>query len=139
MATLWPRFARWQEARQTWHVPTGKTPAPGPLSRHIATTLIAEIRERGFRQVEIAARAGMSPSQLSRVLSARKVFTIDQLDAVCRALGVPLTQVITDAVQATESERSATVTDIRVRSSRDNGRAVAKEPEGDRGGDDGDG
>lgn len=139
MATLRPGFARWQVVRQTWHVPTGKTPTPGPLSRHIATTLIAEIRQRGLRQVEIAARAGMSPSQLSRVLAARKVFTIDQLDAVCRAIGVPLTQVITQAVQATEPKASAKVTDIRVRSSRDNGRAVAKEPEGDRGGDDGDG
>lgn len=117
-------------------MPTGKKPAPGPLSISIAAILNEEIRRRGLRQTDIAARAGMSASQLSRVLSVSKVFTIDQLDAVCRAVGVPLREVI---VGAEDGAGRAPVVDIRVRASKDNGRAVAKTPEDDRGGDDGDG
>lgn len=141
MATVWLAVATWQQRCQTWHVPTGKTPAPGPLSRHIAATLSAEMRRRGLRQTDIAADVGMSPSQLSRALSATKVFTIDQLDAVCRAVGVSLSGVVAAASTATVpgGDDIANVTDIRVRPSREDGRAVAKEPEGDRGGDHGDG
>lgn len=117
-------------------MPTGKKPAPGPLSVSIASILNDEIRRRGLRQTDIAARAGMSASQLSRVLSISKVFTVDQLDAVCRAIGVPLRGVIVDAEAAA---KRAPVVDIRVRASKDNDRAVAKTPEDDRGGDDGDG
>lgn len=99
------------------------------------------MRRRGLRQTDIAADVGMSPSQLSRALSATKVFTIDQLDAVCRAVGVSLSGVVAAASTATVpgGDDIANVTDIRVRPSREDGRAVAKEPEGDRGGDHGDG
>lgn len=141
MATLWRLLATWQGRCQTWHVPTGKTPAPGPLSHRIAIILTAEIRRRGLRQTEVAASAGMSASQLSRALAATKVFTIDQLDAVCRAIDLPLTAVITSASTATvpATDDIADVVDIGVRPSHDNGRAVAKSPEGDRGGDHGGG
>jgi len=111
------------------------------LSRHIAATLSAEMRRHGLRQTDVAAAAGMSPSQLSRALSATKVFTIDQLDAVCRIVGISLSEVVASAPTATVPGGGdiANVTDLRVRPSRDDGRAVAKEPEGDRGGDHGDG
>ncbi|MDF2578541.1 MAG: hypothetical protein K0S49_120 [Microbacterium sp.] len=56
--------------------------------------LASEIARRGLRQTDIAAQAGMSVSQLSRVLGAKKVFTIDQLDAVCRAVGIRIADVV---------------------------------------------
>ncbi|QLD10856.1 helix-turn-helix domain-containing protein [Microbacterium oleivorans] len=122
-------------------MPTGKTPVPGPLSRHIAVTISSEMRRRGLRQTDIAAEAGMSPSQLSRALSASKVFTVDQLAAVCRAVGLSLSEVVAQASTETVPGAGdiANVTEIRVRPPREDGRAVAKMPEGDRGGDHGDG
>ena len=42
----------------------------------------------------------MSTSQLSRALRGMKVFTLDQLDAVCIAIGVDLVEVISDASEA---------------------------------------
>ncbi|APF32913.1 XRE family transcriptional regulator [Microbacterium sp. SGAir0570] len=121
-------------------MPSGKTPEPGPLSRHVAHLLSIEIARRGLRQSDIAARAGMSSSQLSRVLAAKKVFTLDQLDAVCRAVGVPITQVVdVPGQQPGRALDAASVPRIDVGPSRDTERAVAKAPHDDRGGDDGDG
>lgn len=45
----------------------------------------------------------MSASQLSRALSGQKVFTLDQLDAVCAAIGVDVVRVIADADAATRA------------------------------------
>ncbi len=69
----------------------------------------------------------MSASQLSRVLAAKKVFTIDQLDAVCRAVGIPIGQVVVMPGQRKWPGGGAV--DV----------AVAKAPQEDRGADDGDG
>ncbi|MDQ1215771.1 MULTISPECIES: helix-turn-helix domain-containing protein [Microbacterium] len=121
-------------------MPSGKTPQPGPLSRHVANLLAAEIARRGLRQTDVAARAGMSASQLSRVLAAKKVFTLDQLDAVCRAVGTPIAQVVDMPGQQPHRARTGSpVPRIDVGPSRDTERAVAKAPHDDRGGDDGDG
>ncbi|MCZ4067851.1 helix-turn-helix transcriptional regulator [Microbacterium sp. H37-C3] len=121
-------------------MPSGKTPEPGPLSHHVAKLLATEIARRGLRQTDVAAQAGMSASQLSRVLAVKKVFTIDQLDAVCRAVGIPITQVV--VVPGQQSRRTRDGSPIRridVGPSRNTERAVAKAPHDDRGGDDGDG
>lgn len=49
----------------------------------------------------------MSASQLSRILSGHKVFTLDQLDAVCNAVGVDIAEVVTTADAAVGAARSA--------------------------------
>ncbi|MDF2578540.1 MAG: hypothetical protein K0S49_119 [Microbacterium sp.] len=122
------------------HVPTGRTPEPGPLSLHVANVLASEIARRGLRQTDIAVQAGMSASQLSRVLAAKKVFTIDQLDAVCRAVGIPLVDVVVMPGQRSRRPRDRShIPRIDVGPSRDTERAVAKAPPHDRGGDHGDG
>lgn len=46
---------------------------------------------------ELAEAAGMSTSQLSRVLNVLKVFTLEQLDAVCYALGTAIVAVLAEA------------------------------------------
>ncbi|MFS0712303.1 helix-turn-helix transcriptional regulator [Microbacterium sp. 2P01SA-2] len=122
-------------------MPTGKTPEPGPLSRHVARLLSSEIARRGWRQIDIAARAGMSASQLSRALAAKKVFTLDQLDAVCRAVGIAIADVV--VMPDGRRRRGPGAIDIaRVDgsgASRRSGQAVAKAPHDDRGADDGNG
>ncbi|MFB8893552.1 helix-turn-helix domain-containing protein [Microbacterium plantarum] len=108
-------------------MPTGRTPEPGSLSRHVANLLAVEIARRGLRQTDVAAQVGMSASQLSRVLAAKKVFTIDQLDAVCRAVGIPIGQVV--VMPGRRRWPGSGAVDI----------AVSKAPQDDRGADECDG
>ncbi len=75
----------------------------------------------------------MSASQLSRTLSATKVFTLDQLDAVCRAIGVPIVEVVTLPENAGARAADVIVADFDVARRSHNGRAVAKDKRSDRG------
>jgi len=98
-------FATWQAVCQYWHVPSGSHPIPGPLSQFVVKTIDARIQERGLLRKDVAAAASMSESQFSRVLSAQKVFTIDQFDAVCDALGLSMAHVIAVADVETRDRR----------------------------------
>ncbi|OYC97106.1 helix-turn-helix domain-containing protein [Microbacterium sp. Yaish 1] len=119
-------------------MPTGRTPEPGPLSHHVAHLLATEIARRGLRQTDVAAQAGMSASQLSRVLAVKKVFTLDQLDAVCRAVGIPIAQVVVmPGGRARRARRTGGIAPIDIGPARRTVRAVAKAPQDDLGGDDG--
>ncbi|MEV8269116.1 helix-turn-helix transcriptional regulator [Microbacterium oleivorans] len=80
-------------------MPSGSQPLPGPLSKAVADLLSSNIASGGFRQGTIARAAGLSASQLSRCLSGQKVFTLDQLDAVCQALGVSISDIVGHADQ----------------------------------------
>lgn len=82
-------------------MPSGSRPLPSPLSLAIARLLNEAISESAASQRAIAERAGISPAQLSRVLNGLKVFTIDQLDAVCDAVGTDLVDLIERAELAT--------------------------------------
>lgn len=86
-------------------MPSGTRPLPGPLSLEVAALLSEALRSRGVPQSAVAAAADMSASQLSRTLSGQKVFTLDQLDAVCTALGVDVTAVISEADSTVRSRR----------------------------------
>ncbi|HWU28956.1 MAG TPA: helix-turn-helix transcriptional regulator [Microbacterium sp.] len=78
-------------------MPTGAQPLPSRLSQEVGRILGEAVAERSATQADIAIAAGMSPAQLSRALSGKKVFTIDQLDSVCSVLDVDLIDVITRA------------------------------------------
>lgn len=80
----------------------------------------------------------MSASQLSRALSATKVFTLDQLSAVCDAIGMSLSDLIRMTDEAQRFTRGGAA-EAGVRPLRQDERAVAKRKGRDRGGDDGDG
>lgn len=58
------------------------------------------IHDLGISQAQVALAAEMSASQLSRALSGQKVFTLDQLDAVCAALDLDLVRIVADADEA---------------------------------------
>ncbi|KAA9085374.1 helix-turn-helix domain-containing protein [Microbacterium radiodurans] len=115
-------------------MPTGTKPVPGPLSHHVARVLTREMARQHKRQIEVAPAVGMSPSQLSRTLAARKVLTIDQLHGLCDYLGLSISEVVTmDDAAGSDLPR------IGVRPAEQNDRAVAKQRSSDRGGDDGHG
>lgn len=86
-------------------MPSGTRPLPGPLSIEVARLLSDAISDRGMAQAEVAAAAEMSASQLSRALNGLKPLTLDQLDALCIALGDDVVRVMTEADAASRSTR----------------------------------
>lgn len=123
-------------------MPTGTQPLPSPLSQHVGQLLGDAIASRGLAQARVALEAGISPSQLSRALTGKKVFTLDQLDAVCSVIGVDLIEIVSAADAATKSRprpKSGELIhgDFGVRGTAEDRRAVAKKKSRDPGGDEG--
>jgi len=124
-------------------MPTGTQPLPSPLSQHVGRLLGDAIAGRGLAQARVAVEAGISPSQLSRALAGKKVFTIDQLDAVCSVIGLDLIDVIAAADAATKTRprpaRGELIqAEFGVRDTTEDRQAVAKKKSRDPGGDEGD-
>lgn len=88
-------------------MPSGKTHLPGPLSEAIGRILSDAISSRPVTQVQVAEMAGMSETQFSRTLRGLKVFTLEQLDSVCRALDLSLTEVVSHADNESRAARLA--------------------------------
>lgn len=123
-------------------MPTGTQALPSPLSQHVGRLLSDAIAARGLAQAHVATKAGMSPAQLSRALTGKKVFTLDQLDAVCAVVGADLIDVVAAADAATRSRPRPTGGELihgafGVGASTEDRRAVAKTKSSDPGGDEG--
>lgn len=61
----------------------------------LANNVKARRIERGWTQPELAARAGIGQSHVSRIENARNGVTIDRLSMVASALGCPAWQLLT--------------------------------------------
>lgn len=123
-------------------MPTGTQPLPSPLSQHVGRLLSDAIAARGLAQARVADEAAISPSQLSRALTGKKVFTLDQLDAVCSVIGVDLIEIVSAADAATKSRPLPKAGELihgefGVRDTTEDRRAVAKKKSRDPGGDEG--
>ena len=73
----------------------------GRLSDEVTAILRTYAEETFVSQSELARRSGVSQPHISNVFRGITVFTIDQLDAVCDALGVQIAAVIHEADQST--------------------------------------
>lgn len=107
MAIIYQGVATWQAVCQYWHMPTGKSQLPGPISTEVAEIISTAIADAGKSQAEVSRAASMSSAQLSRVLSGKKIFTLEEFDRVCMALGLDLVKVIGDADDASRARRTA--------------------------------
>ena len=67
-------------------MPTGSRPV-GPFSQHVAGVLRAEVARQQISQTALAGMTGISQSQLSKYLGGKKVPNVDELAAICAALG----------------------------------------------------
>ena len=70
-----------------------------PLSALIAEILDAAYVESGLTQRAVGAAAGISQSQVSKLLRGVRVPDVDELAALCEALGVQLLDVVGEAVR----------------------------------------
>lgn len=126
-------------------MPTGKQPLPSPLSQQVGRLLSDAISVRGLGQNRVAEEAGISPSQLSRALTGKKVFTLDQLDSLCSVIGADLIDVVAAADAATIARPRRTGGELirgefGVRATvQDERRSVASKKSRDPGGDEGEG
>ncbi|MFB9641483.1 helix-turn-helix domain-containing protein [Agromyces lapidis] len=69
----------------------------GTLSDAVATIVRNYTEETYVSQSELARRSGISQPHISNVFNGKTVFTLDQLDRVCDALGLQLISVIHEA------------------------------------------
>jgi len=67
------------------------------LSNAVAAIIREFTTETFVSQSELARRSGVSQPHISAVFRGKTVFTLDQLDAICDALGLQLIAVIHEA------------------------------------------
>ena len=82
---------------------------PHDFEQAVASALRAEMARQGMSQRTLASRSGVSRSRLMRVLAEdgqAAPMTVTVLEALCRALGVSMLQIVTDAENALLSERA---------------------------------
>jgi transcriptional regulator with XRE-family HTH domain len=69
-----------------------------PLTLKLAEILRAELARRDWTQLELAARSGVPQPMISKILKGKRShITIDELDALCVALGLDAAEVLTEA------------------------------------------
>lgn len=79
----------------------GTKPIPGPITQEVAGILRAELARHRILQAQLSAATGISTTQLSGMLKGQKHIDIEQLDALCWALGLDFADVIRDADRQT--------------------------------------
>ena len=76
----------------------GAARTPGPLSRAVARLLREEIEDQGLSQTAVAAMIGRSQSLVSTLMDGSTGATLEELHALCRALGLGVIEVMADAI-----------------------------------------
>jgi len=84
----------------------GSKPQPGALSHEVAAILRAQMARRTLRQDHLAEAVGLSQSQMSGILKAKKLVDIEELDRICWAIGLKYRDVIAEADKATMSRHA---------------------------------
>ena len=73
---------------------------PHDFEQAVAAALRAEMSRQGISQRTLATRSGVSRSRVMRILAEEgqtAPMTVTVLEALCRALGVSMTRILTDA------------------------------------------
>ena len=73
---------------------------PGPLTEAIASILREAVESRGLLQRQVADAIGQSQTQVSRYLRGEVTMDAEEIDKMCRAVGLNIADVITRADKA---------------------------------------
>ena len=87
-------------------VPTGKQPEPGPLARAVSAQVRALMAEHRITAQDLAKKAGLSRSYLGKRIRDESSLTVNDIDAICEALGVDLEVFSADVVRRRKRERA---------------------------------
>lgn len=71
--------------------------AVSDITRHVASQIRGLMAQYGVKQGELAESIGVSQSQLSKMVRGTRPIDLDQLDGMCRALGVDTFTVVKEA------------------------------------------
>jgi transcriptional regulator with XRE-family HTH domain len=66
------------------------------LQAVLASNVRAERARRGWRQADLAAALGWSPTTVADIEGGRRRLDVDQLTDLCRAFGIPLGRLLQD-------------------------------------------
>jgi len=81
-------------------VPSGKQPEPGPFARAVSEEIRASMARHRVSGAQLALRAGLSQSYLSKRLRDEVAFTANDVEAICKVLGEDLEQLLVAAARA---------------------------------------
>ena len=73
---------------------------PGPLTEAIASILREAVESRGLLQRQVADAIGQSQTQVSRYLRGEVTMDAEEIDKMCRVVGLNIADVITRADKA---------------------------------------
>ena len=74
-------------------MPTGKQPEPGPLSRRFSAHVRMVLARDRVTAQDLAARAGLSRSYLGKRLRDEVPFTLNDVEAIGKALGIHIPEI----------------------------------------------
>lgn len=80
-------------------MPLGKQPASGPLARAVSAEVRAILARQRITHAQLAAHTGMSRSYLGKRLRDETSLTINDVEAICVALGEDLQEFLLIAVR----------------------------------------
>ncbi len=69
---------------------------PSSTSIRVRARLLEEMERKKLTQTDVAVFAGWSESKTSKALHGKTALALDDLDALARAVGLPLTEVVRD-------------------------------------------
>lgn len=70
------------------NVPSGSKPPPGRLSRSVSRVLSDTAEGQGVTDTALAKSVGISRSQVSKYMRGDLSPTIDEIERMCKALGI---------------------------------------------------
>ena len=87
-------------------VPSGTQPAPGPLARAVSAQVRALMAERRMTAQDLAKKARLSRSYLGKRLRDESSLTVNDIDAICEALGVELEVFAAEVIRRRKRDKS---------------------------------
>ena len=81
-------------------MPTGKQPESGPLSRAIAAEIRAIMARRRINGTQLSSWSGMSRGYFGKRMRDSAPFSLNDVEAICKALGEDLTEFLLIAARS---------------------------------------
>jgi transcriptional regulator with XRE-family HTH domain len=87
-------------------VPSGSQPAPGPLAKAVSSQVKVLMAEHRITAQDLAKKAGLSRSYLGKRLRDESSFTVNDIDAICEALGVELEDFAMEVIRRRKRDKA---------------------------------
>lgn len=86
-------------------VPAGKTPESGPFARAVSEEIRVVMARRRCTAKQLAEGTGISANYLGKRLRDEAPFTMNDIEAICKALGENLWSFLRSLIDAAEAQQ----------------------------------